>query len=468
MYHIAIVDDEQIVKLAVKSMIDWNSGEYELAGTASDGLAALQLVDRTSVDIMITDLKMPRMDGLELIAALKDRPSPPAVLVLSNHGDFGLVREALRQGAKDYLLKTDISPEILGQSLSELTATLGRPKGMDPPNGNCDAVSLVLVDDGLPGLEARFAEVRSDEADCRFTVLVAKSSGPVDDLAGLVGTLAEQGLKACRRCFLARGPEGEGILVALVHPGIEVAPQTMAAWLVDQGRMYYDCEFGIVHAPLIADRSRLKSTLLEVLRVSGQFFYAKCQGKVLSVGDYRDQSDRELLLRSRPKVGTNLADSVRILVEWCAEHRVSPKFLKREISAALPTPALAEAVLAAPSDRDLLGLFTTPDGPRYRSEVQAIIEYLAAHPNEKVSVARLAQLVRMSESYLCTIFKDQTGKSIINFINDDKLDRARELLSTGKYLIKEVAIAVGIEDPFYFNRLFKRRFGKAPSEFIPG
>ena len=124
MYSILIIDDEPIVKIALRSILPWESYGFSICGTASNGLEALQLIERQHPDIIITDLKMPEMDGLELIRTLKEREYPGEILVLSNYEDFDSVRNALILGATDYLLKIKIQPDTLLQCLNKTAEKL--------------------------------------------------------------------------------------------------------------------------------------------------------------------------------------------------------------------------------------------------------------------------------------------------------------------------------------------------------
>ena len=124
MYSILIIDDEPIVKIALRSILPWEEHGFSICGTASNGLEAMSLIEKHQPDVIITDLKMPEMDGLELIRTLKEKNYPGEILVLSNYEDFDSVRSALLLGAADYLLKIKISPDTLLACLNKTTEKL--------------------------------------------------------------------------------------------------------------------------------------------------------------------------------------------------------------------------------------------------------------------------------------------------------------------------------------------------------
>ena len=120
MIRTVIVDDEVLATIGLKSMIDWQAYGYEIVGEAGDGEAGLATIRRILPDLVITDLMMPRMNGLEMMRkALSEQPGIRFV-VLSGFNEFDLVKQALRLGARDYLLKLSLRPDTLIDTLSVL------------------------------------------------------------------------------------------------------------------------------------------------------------------------------------------------------------------------------------------------------------------------------------------------------------------------------------------------------------
>lgn len=120
MLKIMIVDDEAIVRIGVKSCINWEKNGFKVVGEASNGEEALQLVDKLKPDIILTDIKMPIVDGIELIKRIKLKFFDIKIVVLSCLNEYEYVREAMKYGAIDYLFKPTMSPDDILNVLTEV------------------------------------------------------------------------------------------------------------------------------------------------------------------------------------------------------------------------------------------------------------------------------------------------------------------------------------------------------------
>lgn len=116
MFTVAIIDDEALVRIGLKSMIDWEANECQVVAEASNGQQGLEIIKKYKPDIVITDIKMPVMDGIEMLQALDSRKESKFI-VLSSYEEFNLVRQAMKLGAIEYLIKLELEPETLSNAI---------------------------------------------------------------------------------------------------------------------------------------------------------------------------------------------------------------------------------------------------------------------------------------------------------------------------------------------------------------
>ena len=121
MLKVMVVEDEELIRKGIVLAVDWASLDCVVVCEAANGEEGLEVAAKCSPGLIITDLKMPEMDGLELIRFLKEKEYPGEILVLSNYEDFDSVRSALLLGAADYLLKIKIQPDTLLACLNKTT-----------------------------------------------------------------------------------------------------------------------------------------------------------------------------------------------------------------------------------------------------------------------------------------------------------------------------------------------------------
>lgn len=121
MYQAVIVDDNPLVIEDIRNSIDWAAYNFEICFSSTNPLEILTYLEHNPADLMITDISMPQMNGLELIERVRKVNPLTAVLVLSATNDFEYVRSAMRQGAENYLLKP-LNPEELAESVGQIAA----------------------------------------------------------------------------------------------------------------------------------------------------------------------------------------------------------------------------------------------------------------------------------------------------------------------------------------------------------
>lgn len=120
MRKVLVVDDEFLVRVGIKSFLNWEENGYTIIGEAADGKQALEIMERELPDVVLTDLKMDGMDGFELIQVSRKRFPTVQFVVLSSFEDGENVKRAMKLGAADYIFKLTSKPEELLRILNEL------------------------------------------------------------------------------------------------------------------------------------------------------------------------------------------------------------------------------------------------------------------------------------------------------------------------------------------------------------
>ena len=120
MKRVLIVDDDFLVRTYLKQMIAWEEHGFYIVGDAKNGRDALEILQRDGADILIADVSMPIMDGIELTRRVKQILPQPHILILSCHDDFVYVKEAMKLGIDDYLLKNELSETTLLDALNKI------------------------------------------------------------------------------------------------------------------------------------------------------------------------------------------------------------------------------------------------------------------------------------------------------------------------------------------------------------
>jgi len=133
-----IVDDEKLVRKGIITIMPWEKFSIEVVAEASNGVRALEIMSEQPIDLLFTDLNMPEMDGMQLIREVKEKYPNVQIVILTCHPEFEYVQEALRLGAIDYILKTQLENDLMEDVLQQIVkrydkrlSTVSKPKPMD-------------------------------------------------------------------------------------------------------------------------------------------------------------------------------------------------------------------------------------------------------------------------------------------------------------------------------------------------
>ena len=126
MYRVLVVDDEKIEREGIKFLLSREEGEFEIS-EASNGRQALEILRNEEIDLLLTDIKMPHMDGLELAKKAKEKKEELQIVIFSGYNDFSFAQEAIRYGVKEYVLKP-VDPDIFSETLEKVRSEIDKNK----------------------------------------------------------------------------------------------------------------------------------------------------------------------------------------------------------------------------------------------------------------------------------------------------------------------------------------------------
>lgn len=187
MMKVLLADDDFLVRSYLKGLIDWEAHGYQLVGTARDGEEALAMTEEQKPDLIIADISMPMVDGIELIKELKRRKNKAIVVVLSCHDEFEYVKEAMKQGAKEYILKNMLTEESLLDVLDEMKQAIVRNQG------------AVAGSTAGPGMNT--GRSAGSDADTNLTAVQDEERAAEDSNEGEFSTVVDEMLRIIHRRF---------------------------------------------------------------------------------------------------------------------------------------------------------------------------------------------------------------------------------------------------------------------------
>jgi len=481
MPRVLIVEDEPAAGRYLRSMIELHRPRFLVVGTAANGQEALDLIRRLRPDLVITDVKMPVMDGIELVAELKLHfPALPAVIV-SGHQEFEYARRALDTGVVDYLLKP-VNPTRLAEVLDRLAPVIAAREGA----ALAEALLRIVKGEGraessIPDEPLWLAAARVGGLPSRFRFdkalgEEARSGAGFFDLPGrdsrervYLGQKVELSHEAFAARVLCEGA-GASFRTVLVSYEARRAEQLQAAVreiCLDLDRLLVaglsQVHYGRVK-PLpevewdraLADRIEValrefRTDLLEEsIRAMAESWRAKARPLVHAESQLR--GILHFVLRKTPHAQSGVASTLELLLD-------------EGLAGIGDFDQLADAAWAlvskAAGAED--SCFRDSDVPAFFSSIRRHVE---ARYSEPLNLADLSRSFRISASYLSKLFRKHAGASFGEFLAAVRIDAAKRLIRASPQLpLKEVAEQVGYSDPFYFSRVFKSIAGLPPSDF---
>jgi len=529
-YRVLLADDEEEIRTGISRKIDWAALGLSLVGEAGNGEEALELAEQLRPDVVLTDIKMPFMDGLELCRHLRQSLPAAKLVVFSGFDDFEYARQAVGMGVSEYILKP-INASELAEVLTRLRQQLDSQRlerrDMETLRRRYEESLPVLRElfyTRLLSGQLRPGQVRDRAA--RYEIDLP--AGPW--IAVLVhADLAGDGEDSDRdelvllsvRSFLEEHFALEGCAARAVLFGDTAA---LLVQLSGEDRLY----------PLLEELERLSLLSQSYLGIpltagvglacsGAEELHRSVEGarsaldyralvggdRVIYIGDLEPQPAAELFfeeedqrqLSNAIKLGTpeQVEQVVRGLMERLRQTGLSLSRchlfllelvtclirLTRSGGVAVEEVFGANFTGAVPiSDfssleelgrwlgercrklHDLLGRQRTDSAGRL---VERAKDYIAGHyADEGLSVESLCSHIHLSPTYFSTLFKREVGMSFTAYVTQVRMDEAVRLLRETDEKTYRIAERTGYSDPNYFSYVFKRRFGVSPTKFRAG
>jgi two-component system, response regulator YesN len=507
MYTFLLVDDEQLVRRGFRDKIDWEGHGFRLLEPCQNGEEAVSVIQSLHPDVVMTDICMPRMDGLAVAEHTAERFPDIVTVILSGFDDFQYAQRAIRSKCFDYVLKP-VTPRELTSLLSRLKARLDD----DRRSRETEDALKRSAESGLSLRRLRNAaafasggRIALHEDDfracfgfsprglaCSAVVAEGDRDGPRGELSGLLGSTARWALPFAaaddREAVLVFESDAEGCrracaqaaARAAARPGATVGVGRVHGSWLDASRAYQEAVAALSYR-LIA-------------RSGSVFHYAPArEDDPAALEELKGR--RELLCRAVVS-GQDVESALDGFIAHMRGRELSPQRVRHEVSSLFAAVLDAFGALGVSSVTVSRDLGIDYDGAVERlktlEEARGLLDrlsayagtvvdlralhvpewkaldlkdYVARHYAEVLPVQKVAQDLSISASYLTKLAKRYLGASFVDYLTDYRMERARELLGTTSLMTYEVAEKVGYPDARYFSSLFRKRLGRTPSEY---
>ncbi|GAA0133275.1 hypothetical protein YSY43_01150 [Paenibacillus sp. YSY-4.3] len=493
MLRMVIVDDESSIREGVAKIITKENDAFVVAGVFSNGQDALDYIETSDIDVVITDIRMPLVDGLELIKRLKSVQPEIRCIIMSGFTDFEYARQALRCSAVDYLLKP-INKKQLFKLLytlhEEKDASLGKEQRLrsgvllsyfTSPSTLCSKLPELHLQ--LPYFAVHVLRSRDIEAlREQLNLAVPDLSCIVDIVDTNEGMLAvvsyyadEPDAKVIKQLpgQLQPGLASLGIVQAGSSRGYSEAAQLSEAYreavrACDYGLYDYSAWSYYHYDDLPQPEPNLMDWFISTKDVLSEHM------QILNIpqikADLEKLFDQTMAARASRQSILSLCrlihdTALAELPEWksiCAPAAEEP--LDEHMLSCLAFAELKSLFLS----QFLRGLEDIRAGRLQMADksVETVKRWIHEHYDQQTELGSLASMVYLTPSYLSKLFKSETGVTITDYLIEVRIKKAKHLLKTSSDMkIHEIGCEVGYPDPAYFNKLFKRIVGVTPNEY---
>lgn len=522
MYQLIIVDDEAVIRKGLRDYIDWKSMGFRVADTFEDGKEALEYLDSHKVDVVVTDIEMAEVSGLELAKQISQSGRGTKVIIISGYKEFEYARKAVEYGVENYLLKpirmeevteifgkiaenldaanakeeeklrteqgfTELLPEFREQFFAGLL--VGGSRSIESIRRRRKVLGIeieeerpfVLADMRLEEKEASFSS--RYEGENYYNLIRNICGGEQDGIISFPVCLSEDVIKVILTTRTEETPEQFG-----ARARRQIEEKCEAAYSLLKIRFYAEIErvfpdiTGITkyRCTLVGPRTEVKdsSSALSAEEYERLMQQYKVLMGTINDGDF-EELDRMVDTIFRECRGIPMAQMQKLCIDlfsmlsgrlvrmgidiWTVWNQ---KLNYQEFTSVQDLRWLKERT------KELLheGLRMVKEKQNISSRhfVEDSIKYMKKHYAEEISLEIVANKFFLNQTYFSRLFKQYTGTTFTNYLIELRMEKAKELLHQGKYKVYQVSQMVGYRSEKYFFRIFKQYAGCSPTEYYRG
>lgn len=527
MINVMIVDDEERARTGIRTLIDWNSRGIAIAAEARDGVEALELLRETPIDILLTDIRMPEMDGLTLIEKVTETYPHIKCVIMSGFDEFAYAQKALALGASDYLLKPSRTQEILDTVLRliETIETERRQVNMleQLKTGFRESFPLLkektlsrLVLSENPPYERLLSNLTINGIEFPylfFGIVVLQ----IDNFHTLQRTYSHEdielfkyGMKNIAEETLA-GPfrgaafEHQDDIVLILNTEEWIGSETLLPYaekLQHNIRSYLKFSVSIGIGSFDKQVSHLRTSYSEAVRALDlRYFigtekivdYTEAMGDEPADTSYPLAQEKAILQAvmtgdaaeiraklqqfhaalkpegtSKEHVLKSTLALVFALYRFCIEKNLNTTEVfgqdLTELTHILGHSSM-DYILQSLSDT-LLKITEQMNVKKNSNKLfESVLDYIQKNYHKDISRETVAREVFITPGYLSLLFKQEMKTSFLDYLHKIRTDRACELLRSRVLRISDIAHDVGYNDEKYFYQVFKKYTGMTPSQY---
>ncbi|WP_238652639.1 response regulator [Paenibacillus piscarius] len=528
MYKVMIVEDEMLVRIGLKNSVEWSKFDLEVTADFPDGQAAWDYYEREKPDVVITDICMPKMDGMELIANIRKTDKDTRVVVLSCLEEFELARKALALDVSSYILKLTMTEQeiedVLRRVREELDRQEDRSGGREEPGVSLSSLELVKEKMFKDFLFYRIFSAQefgrfAEQSGLRLSpVRLAVCVMEVDRYALLKerfrdehGHLVKMSLLNMLGEILSAHRRGEAFQIndrhyALVLPFADMLSEqaivkeigSILGHIQEMLSLYFNSSVSFGISGIRGGYEALPKLYAEAQHalehkfISGPGLHHRGSrrpdpaGVRTRLAQLRNNASiRELLSPLKQKEYDAYLDVFGREIEGDRKTLEMMLFqFVQWISTNLYDDSHNEQTLLISITENLEDCDTLPDmldevnvyietlaehisnRLQMSDEITRAIQYIKRHYTENISLQNVADHVGLSFSYLSNLFRKELQISYIDYLNRYRIERAKELLAGSQLKSSDVAVQVGFSPEYtYFSKVFKKITGLGPNEY---